>query len=170
MAGSNSSIGCAASHILSKCASNFAAAPGSRMTIRSLSCAFSPLVLKFADRVGREIDRVLRTADQLRVDRIKPLLGEKWTSWARAPDTPRHAVNRYGNGHEPDDFFASKFFALSRHVHKCYHDFRSCQLSSGGEYMRSGMSLFGDGRSPSSARPQRSPMRAKAVDGSRSSS
>ena len=49
IAGANSIIGCAASHMRSKCASNFATPPGSRMTIRSLSCVFSPLVLKFAE-------------------------------------------------------------------------------------------------------------------------
>ncbi len=58
IAGSNSIIGCAASHMRSKWASNFAAAPGSRMTIRSLSCAFSPLVLKFAEPVRRRVPSV----------------------------------------------------------------------------------------------------------------
>ena len=43
----------------SKCASNFAAA-ASRMTTRSLSCAFSPLVLKLAEPVRKHlaVDRV----------------------------------------------------------------------------------------------------------------
>ena len=59
IAGSNSSIGCAASHMRSKCTLNFAAAPGSRITIRSLSCAFSPLVLKFAEPVRSSSPSIL---------------------------------------------------------------------------------------------------------------
>ena len=49
IAGPNSAIGSAASHMRSKWTSNFAAAAWSRITIKSLSCARSPLVLKFAD-------------------------------------------------------------------------------------------------------------------------
>src|SRR5271157_3848084 len=51
IAGPNSAIGSAASHMRSKWTSNLAAAPLSRITIKSLSCARSPLVLKFADPV-----------------------------------------------------------------------------------------------------------------------
>ncbi len=46
----NSSIGCAASHVRSKCASNFAAVAASRITTIWLSCARSPLGRKFAER------------------------------------------------------------------------------------------------------------------------
>jgi hypothetical protein len=53
IAGANSIIGRAASHMRSKCASNLAAAPVSRMTTRSLSCLRSPVALKFADPVRK---------------------------------------------------------------------------------------------------------------------
>jgi hypothetical protein len=48
----NSIMGSTASHMRVKCPSNFAAAPASPMAIRSMSCAFSPLVVKFAEQLG----------------------------------------------------------------------------------------------------------------------
>jgi hypothetical protein len=53
IAGPNSIIGSAASHIRAKCASNFAAASGSRMITKSLSCAVSPEAVKLAEPVRK---------------------------------------------------------------------------------------------------------------------
>lgn len=58
MAGANSIIGWAASHMAAMCASNWPAVPGSRMTIRLLSCAFSPEAEKLAGAQGHAVDLV----------------------------------------------------------------------------------------------------------------
>ncbi len=86
IAGSNSIIGCAASHMRSKCASNFTAAPASRITIRSLSCRRSPLALKFAEPVRsgtpRSRDQKPSRSSQHRTASLK--LASTSERWLRA--------------------------------------------------------------------------------------